>query len=132
MTKDQSGRLRHWWGIRQYSSFRRRRPMPDPLTLNDLVKQALAATEPAARLRLVAELARATRDAEQMTAAADLFLAAGPDARRAALEWLARLRGPLPAALVARVLPLLSARQVPPSVRVAAAARLLRAVPDRI
>src|SRR5690242_2103150 len=106
--------------------------MPDPLALNDLVKQALAATGPADRLRLVGELARATRDAPQMAAVADLLLAAGPGGQRAALQWVARLRGHLAAPLVAKVLPLLSARQVPPSVRVAAGARLLRAVPDRV
>src|SRR4051812_48869278 len=108
MTKGRPPAAVRHWSLVGHSSFRRRLLMPDPLTLGDLVNQALAAGEPAARLRLIGELARTTREPTQMAAAADLLLAAGPDAQRAALEWVARLRGRLPAPLVARVLPLLS------------------------
>jgi hypothetical protein len=108
-------------------------PQPSPrLTLGDLAAQALAAAEPGERLRLVGQLARGTRDPEQMAAVADLLLARPPDGDRAFLEWVARLRGPVPGSVLAKVVPLLSARRVPVPVRVATAARVLRAIPDRV
>jgi hypothetical protein len=111
--------------------------MPDSqpaprLTLGELAKQALAATEPAVRLRLVGRLGRTTRAADQMGAVADLLLAAGPTGNRVLLEWVARVPGQIPAAVTAKIVPVVAARHVPVSVRVAAAARLVRAVPDRI
>lgn len=110
--------------------------MPDPppaprLTLGELAQQALAATEPAARLRLVVRLARATATAEQVTAVADRLLA-GPGGNRVLLDWLARVPAEVPAAVVAKAVPVVADRRVPIAVRVAAAARLIRAVPDRI
>lgn len=107
-------------------------PQPAPrLTLGELARLALAATEPAARVRLAGRLGRAARDADQMAAVADLLLAAGPPGNRLLLEWVARTPGPLPAAVVGKVTPVVAARHVPVAVRVAAAARLVRSVPDR-
>jgi hypothetical protein len=111
--------------------------MPDSqpaprLTLGELARQALAATEPAVRLRLVGRLGRTTRAADQMAAVADLLLAAGPAGNRVLLEWVARVPGLIPAAVTEKVVPVVAARHVPVSVRVAAAARLVRAVPDRV
>jgi hypothetical protein len=106
-------------------------PTPWP-TLGELARQALAATEPAARLRLVGRLGRTTRADYQMGAVADILLAAGPAGNRVLLEWVARVPGKIPADVVAKVVPVVAARHVPVSVRVAAAARLLRTVPDRI
>ncbi|HJZ53413.1 MAG TPA: hypothetical protein VKE74_00555, partial [Gemmataceae bacterium] len=108
--------------------------MPDPpiprVTLGDLAKQAVAAA-PAARVPLVTQLARSTRTPEQVDALADLLLAGGNAGPAVALEWLARVRPPLPEALIARFVPFLSDRTIPAPVRVVAAARLLRDLPDK-
>lgn len=110
--------------------------MTDPaprLTLGDLADRALAASTPAERVSLVAQLARGTRTAEQIAAVAEWCLAPGPPAgRRVFLEWVARVRGPIPESVLALIKPLLSDRKIPPSVRVSAAARVLRSVPDRL
>src|SRR5947208_2648769 len=107
--------------------------MPDPtprLTLGELAKQALAA-EPAARTPLLMQLARGTRTPEQVAAVADLLLAGGKPGPAVALEWLPRLRPVLPDPLIARVVPLLSDRTIPAPLRVVAAARLIRDLPDK-
>jgi len=108
--------------------------MPDPtpprLTLGELANRVLATADPAKRHGLVVQLARGARAADQLRAVADLFLAGGPAGRRAFLEWVGRLRGKVPAAVLAHVAPLLSDRTVPPAVRVLAAARVLRSSPD--
>ncbi|MDB5310583.1 MAG: hypothetical protein JWO38_4785 [Gemmataceae bacterium] len=110
--------------------------MPDPpsprLTLGDLANRVLATTDADARHPLVVQLARGSRSAEQVTAVADRFLGSGPVGRRAFLEWVVRVRGSLPASVLAQITPLLSDRKMPPVVRVAAAARALRALPDRL
>jgi hypothetical protein len=107
--------------------------MPDPtprLTFGELAKQALAA-DPAARTALLIQLARGTRTSEQVAAVADLLLAGGKPGPAVALEWLPRVRPVLPDPLIARVVPLLSDRTIPASLRVVAAARLIRDLPDR-
>lgn len=105
--------------------------MPDPaprLTLGDLARQALAAA-PAARTPLVVQLARACRSPEQLAAVADLLLA-GKQGPGVALEWVVRTRPALPAELTAKLIPHLEAKAIPPALRVAAAARLMRDLPD--
>src|SRR5438309_1938039 len=60
--------------------------MPDSAprrTLGELTRQALAAAAARERNRLVEQLARITRPPEQITALADLLLAAGPPLPRA-------------------------------------------------
>ena len=100
--------------------------------LGELAQQALAATASAARLRLVVRLARATETVEQAAAVAEKLLAAGPAGSRVLLDWLARVPNDIPAAVVARAVPVVADKRVPIAVRVAAAARLVRAVPDRV
>jgi hypothetical protein len=107
--------------------------MPDPtprLTLGDLARQALAAA-PAARTPLLVQLARATRTPEQLVAVADLLLAGGKHGPGVALEWLVRTHPAVPADLVVRVVPHLEAKAIPANLRVAAAARLIRDLPDK-
>src|SRR4051812_39830447 len=104
---------------------------PSPrLSLGDLARQALAA-DASTRAALVVQLVSGTRTSEQASGIAELLLTAGKSGPALALEWLARLRPVLPAALIARVVPVLSDKAVPPSVRVAAAARLIRDLPDK-
>src|SRR5262249_4224967 len=108
-------------------------PMPDPpiprVTLGDLAKQAVPAA-PAAGVPLVPQPAGSTRRPGRVDALADLLLAGGNAGPAVALEWLARVRPPLPEALIARFVPFLSDRTIPAPVRVVAAARLLRDLPD--
>lgn len=110
--------------------------MPEPpvprLTLGDLANRVLEAADPAARVPLVAQLARGTRTAEQITGVAEHFLAAGPPGRRVLLEWVARVRADLPESVLDQLRPLLSDRKVPASVRILAAARALRSLPDKV
>src|SRR5436305_15169729 len=108
--------------------------MPDSAprrTLGELTRQALAAAAARERNRLVEQLARITRTPEQITAVADLLLAAGPPGPRVFLEWVGRLRGAAPAPVLARVPSLVADRRLPVAARVAGAARFLRSSPDR-
>lgn len=91
----------------------------------------MAATDPDARAGLITQLARGARSAPKMTTVADRFRARGEAGRRVMLEWVARARGTLPQPLIERILPLLSDDTILSTVRVAAAARVLRALPDK-
>jgi hypothetical protein len=108
--------------------------MPDQAprrTLGELTRQALAAAAARERNRLVEQLARVTRTPEQITAVADLLLAADSPGRRVFLEWVGRLRGQIPAPVLAKIPPLVADRKLPVVPRVAGAARFLRSSPDR-
>jgi hypothetical protein len=108
-------------------------PEPQPrLTFGELANRVVAADDPEERGRLIIQLARGTRSEEQILAITDRLLSAGESGKRVSLEWVARIRGKIPASVVARVAPLLGDRSIPASIRIAAAARVLQALPDRI
>ena len=102
------------------------------VTLGDLAHRALATRDAAERQALVAQLARGTRTAEQSTAVADLFLGGGPRGNLLFLEWVGRVRTPLPDTVLDAVVPLLAERKIPSVTRVLAAAKVLRGRPDRL
>ena len=100
------------------------------LTLGDLANQVLSTASAEARAPLVAQLARGTRGPEQVAAIAERFLEAGPLGRRAFLEWAGRIRPQFVEPVLASLRPLLADRKIPSAMRVLAAARALRALPD--
>ncbi|HUR54642.1 MAG TPA: hypothetical protein VMZ71_10955, partial [Gemmataceae bacterium] len=107
--------------------------MPDSprVTLGDLAHRALATRDAVERQALVSQLARGTRTPEQATAVADLFLGGEARGRLVFLEWVGRVRAPVPESVLDAVVPLLSDRKIPSITRVLAAAKVLRGKPDR-
>ena len=100
------------------------------LTLGDLANRALITLDAEARAEIVEQLARETRSPEQVAAMTERFLALGPVGHRVFLEWIARVLSPLSDSVLAQLKPMLADRKVPFSVRVLAAARALKSVPD--
>lgn len=99
------------------------------LTLGDLANRVLAA-DSGERARLLAQLARGARAAEQISAIAERFLGGGKVGQRVFLEWVTRIRGEVPPAVLTQARSLIADRSIPVNVRVAATARVLRATPD--
>src|SRR4051794_32711166 len=97
------------------------------LTMGELANRVLASQDDA-RTALAVQLARGTRSPDQIEAMADRFLGAGDAGRQAFLEWIARVRAPLPQTTTRRIAALLSDRSISPAVRIQAAARLLKTI----
>lgn len=106
-------------------------PESPRVTLGDLAHRALATRDAAERQSVVAQLARGTRTPEQITAVADLFLGGEARGRLVFLEWIGRVRAPVPESVLDAVVPLLSDRKIPSITRVLAAAKVLRGKPDK-
>lgn len=94
--------------------------------LGDLIDAALAPASPEAHAGFVTDLAAVTRTEDAITAVADRFHAEGDRGRRVFLEWLARLRVRVPAAVLETVPPLLTDTTLPDEMRIRVAARALR------
>ncbi len=103
-------------------------PSPHPAA----AAEALTLADPKARGRRLDDLARDAATPADRLAVANAFLAAGPGGRVAALEWLLRWTGLVPPPLVIAYLPRLADATVPAPLRLAAAARLLSLIPDRL
>jgi predicted RNA-binding Zn-ribbon protein involved in translation (DUF1610 family) len=100
------------------------------LTLRELATQVLATTDSDEQLRFIAELSRRSRTDEQIVAVANRFLGHGTSGRSPFLEWVSRVRGAVPATVLTRVTPLLSDETLSIPTRVAAAAKVLKSLPD--
>ena len=100
-------------------------------TLETLVDRLLAANVRADRVELFPLLVREISSPERVMAAFVRLLRGGGDGPKLGLELAARLPDPIPADLVRAVVPMLSAKPIPPAIRIAAAAKVLAAVPDR-
>ncbi len=95
-----------------------------------LAREALAAPDGRARSLRVRRLASAAHAAGRVAEAFTTLLKSGPAGATPALEFVAWLPEPVPAALAPVVLPALRLDDVPLALRTAVAGRLLGAVPD--
>ncbi len=99
-----------------------------PPAVAEMVRQVVTAADRPGQHRALLRLTRA--DADIAGPVFHLLLASEPDGPRLALEYVSRLPGQLSSDLVRAAIPPLSDRAVPAPVRLAAAAKLLDAVPD--
>ena len=107
--------------------------MQEPLprsTLGELARRALAASVEE-RAGLIAQLGHGSRSVEQIAAISERFLTLGPAGQLALLEWIVHVRPSLPEGILLQARTLLSDRTIPAPVRVNAAARLLKELPDK-
>lgn len=105
---------------------------PKETEVTEFARSLLTMSDAEIREKALADLAHRIRTPRQRRAAAEVFLKAGPNGHIAALEWLARWRGPFSVSLFSPALAILGDRKVSASLRVRAAAGLLRSLPDRL
>ena len=103
--------------------------MPDA-TLDEFVRRAITAPDRAGRVAVLRELVRAHTGKRSVADVVAALSAEGKKGKRLALEFLARLRPPIPMVAVVAAGALLANRKLPTILRVAAAGRILSAVPD--
>lgn len=99
-------------------------------TVDSLVRTALTGIDRAARVAVLKELVAAAAGKRTAADVVTQLAAEGKKGRKLALEFLARLPGPIPMVVVIAAAPLLSNRKVSSYLRVAAAGRVLGSVPD--
>lgn len=104
--------------------------MPDPTTAEQLTAVVFQAKDKASRGRRLERLASRVRTRPVVLPVFRRLLEP-PGGPRVALEFVARMRAPVPNGLLLLSAPLLQDRKVPAPIRVAAAAKLLRSLPDR-
>lgn len=99
-------------------------------TLDGFVRRAITAPDRKGRVAVLKELVRIHTGKRSIAEVVAALSAEGKKGRRLALEFLARLRPPIPMVAVIAAGSLLTNRKLPTVLRVAAAGRILSAIPD--
>jgi uncharacterized C2H2 Zn-finger protein len=99
-------------------------------TLDEFVRRAITAPDRTGRVAVLKELVRVHTGKRSVADVVAALSAEGKKGKRLALEFLARLRPPIPMVAVVAAGSLLANRKLPTILRVAAAGRILSAVPD--
>jgi uncharacterized C2H2 Zn-finger protein len=106
------------------------RMRPQDIELANLIREVLNTAERKAKLILIKKLAATAHTAGRVPGVFNELVMSGPGGAHPALEFLAWLPDPMPMNLAVSVMPVLRVREVPMTLRIAVAGRLLAVVPD--